>query len=153
LPLDETLVLRDIRGHVRFTRTTSGVYANAQVEGVIRLTCVRSLEEFDETIQLSIEDQFHSIVDVFTGSALTKPTEEDPFLLDEAHMADLGELIREYTLLNLPLNPVAPAHRDQPVQYTVQSEGLEPEDDGTPIDGRLEALKAWAARQNGIDKT
>lgn len=147
LPLDDTLTLRDISGSVRFTRTTSGVWANVKVQGVVRLTCVRSLEEFDYTVDLEFSDQFYSVIDVYTGGSLAKPTEDDPFLLDEWHMADIGEAIREYTLLELPLNPVSPAYRDRPISYTVQSEGIEDEEEAPEPDANpFEALKAWAER-------
>ena len=159
LPLDEQLTLRDIHGSVRFTRTATGVWANVKVQGIVRLTCVRSLEEFDYTVQLVFADQFHSVVDVFTGGTLPKPTEDDPFLINELHMADVGEAIREYTLLDLPLNPVSPAHRDRLVSYSVQSEGLEDEEEaddqgvnradassGDSLD--IHALQAWAKRHN-----
>jgi uncharacterized protein len=149
LPLDEKLTMRAISGSVRFTRTATGVWVNVRARGIVRLTCVRSLEEFDHEVTLEFADQFHSVIDVYTGSTLAEPLEDDPFFLDELHMADIGEAVREYTLLELPLNPVSPAHRDQMVSYTVQSEGIE--DDGEPGDedgGTLDALKAWAERHN-----
>lgn len=144
LPLDDTLVMRDIRGHVRFIRTATGVVANVQCKAVVQLVCVRSLEEFDQPVDLTISDEFHSLVDVVTGVSLPKPIEEDPFFLTVAHMADIGELLREYALIELPLNPVCEAYRDHPVSYTVQSDGID--DDGTDdeaIDTRLAVLKAW----------
>jgi uncharacterized protein len=150
LDLDENLKLRDIDGTVRFTRTASGVWANVKARGKVRMTCVRSLEEFDQPVELEFSDQFHSVIDIFTGGTLPTPTEEDPFFLNELHMADIGEAIREYTLLELPLNPVSPAYRDQPVNYTVQSEGIEDEADeqSGSVEDSLEALKAWADRHN-----
>jgi uncharacterized protein len=93
-------------------------------------------------------DEFHSVVDVFTGAGVPKPPEEDPFLLDELHMADVGEMIREYTLLELPINPVCEAYRDQPVSYTVQSVSTDEDDEDEMIDKRLEVLKRWASLQN-----
>lgn len=147
LPLDTTLVLRNIAGSVRFTRTAGGVYAHIQARGAVRLVCVRSLEEFDQLVELDISEELHSVIDVTTGVGLPKPSEEDPFFLDELHMADIGEVIREYTLLELPLNPVCEAYRNTPVNYTVQSEGVDEEtEDG--VDERLEVLKMWSARQN-----
>jgi uncharacterized protein len=148
LPLDEALVLRDIVGKVRFTRTTTGVFVHIRARGVVRLICVRSLEEFDHEVNLDIVDEFHSVVDVFTGAGVPKPPEEDPFLLDELHMADVGEMIREYTLLELPINPVCEAYRDQPVSYTVQSVSTDEDDEDEMIDKRLEVLKRWASLQN-----
>lgn len=149
LNLDETLKLQDINGTVRFTRTSTGVWANVKARGKVRMTCVRSLEEFDQEVEVTFSDEFHSVVDVFTGGTLPTPIEDDPFFLNELHMADVGEAIREYTLLELPLNPVSPAYRDQPVSYTVQSEGIEDEDDETETaEDPLDALKAWAERHN-----
>jgi uncharacterized protein len=149
LPLDEKLTLRAINGSVRFTRTATGVWVNVRSKGTVRLTCVRSLEEFDHEVAVEFADQFHSVIDVYSGATLPQSLEEDPFLLDELHMADVGEALREYTLLDLPLNPVSPAHRDRPVSYTVQSDGIE--DDGEPGEEgevNLDALKAWAERHN-----
>jgi uncharacterized protein len=153
LPLDDTLTMRELEGQVRFTRTTTGVYAHVKVAGNVRLTCVRSLEEFDYRLELDFSDQFHSVIDVVTGVALPAPDEDDPFMLNELHLADIGEAIREYALLELPLNPVSPAYRDQPVSYSVQSEGIDDTADldlaDGPIDAdAIEALKAWAAQHN-----
>lgn len=149
LDLDENLKLREISGTVRFTRTATGVWANVKAQGSVRLTCVRSLEEFDQPVNVEFSDQFHSVVDVFTGGTLPTPVEEDPFFLNELHMADIGEAIREYALLELPLNPVSPAYRDQPVSYSVQSEGIEDEEEqAETAEDPLDALKAWAERHN-----
>jgi len=144
LPLDDTLVLRDIDGHVRFLRSATGVVARITCSAVVRLVCVRSLEEFDQPVALTINEEMHSVVDVVTGVSLPKPVEEDPFFLTLAHMADIGTIIREYTLLELPLNPICEAYRDCPVCYTVQSDGMDGETDDDLIDKRFEALKAWS---------
>ena len=146
LPLDDELTLRDITGTVRFTRTGTGVFAKVHASGVVRMQCVRSLEDFDQPVELDFSDEFHSVVDVFTGGPVDQPPEEDPFLLTDQHMADIGDAIRAYTLLTLPMNPVSPAYRDQPVTYTVESEGVEDEEEA--IDERLLALKEWGQRQS-----
>jgi len=152
LELDESLKLGAYSGTVRFTRTASGVWANVKAQGSVRMLCVRSLEEFDQPVSIVFSDQFHSVIDVFNASTLPEPIEDDPFFLDDLHMADIGEAIREYALLELPLNPVSPAYRDRPVSYTVQSEGLEDDDDedeqAEPVEDSLDALKAWAERHN-----
>jgi uncharacterized protein len=151
LDLDESLTLRDISGTVRFTRTATGVWANVKARGKVRMTCVRSLEEFDQPVEIEFSDQFHSVIDVFTGSTLPEPIEDDPFFLSELHMADVGEALREYTLLELPLNPVSPDYRDKPVSYSVQSDGIGDEADeeqGELLEDPIEALKAWAERHN-----
>lgn len=148
LPLDDQLILRSISGDVRFTRTATGVYAHVRARGTVELTCVRSLEPFDHLVEIDFSDQFHSVVDVMTGAGLPAPVEDDPYLLNDLHMADIGEVLRDYTLLELPINPVSPAYRDRLVSYTVQSDGIEDEQTDDPVDSRFEALKAWAAQQS-----
>lgn len=148
LRLDETLVLRDIEGSVRFTRTATGVFAQLRTKGLVRLVCVRSLEEFDYPVQLDVHEEMHSIIDVFTGVTLDQPEEDDPFLLTENHMADIGEIVREYALLELPLSPVAEAYRGQPVRYTVQSDTTnDVSDEDADIDARFQVLKTWTEDQ------
>ncbi|NJK78605.1 MAG: DUF177 domain-containing protein [Chloroflexaceae bacterium] len=154
LPLDETLRLRAIAGVADFIRTASGIFAHVKAQGQVRLVCVRSLDEFDYPITVQFAEEMHSVVDVFTGAQIRqKPIEEDPFYLDENHMADVGELIREYTLLEIPMNPVSEAYRDQPVSYTVESDDLPDEGDDEGIDERLRVLREWANRQNDNEKT
>jgi uncharacterized protein len=145
LPLDERLSMRDVVGDVRFTRSGSGVVARVRASGKVRLTCVRSLEEFDEPVDVAFDDEFHSVIDVHTGAGLPDPNEEDPFFLSDTHLADIGEAIREYALLALPMSPIAPAYRDAPVSYSTElDEGGASEDEAAePIDSRLAALKNW----------
>lgn len=143
LPIDESLTMRDITGAVRFTRTATGVYAHIQADGTVTLECVRSLEPFDQAVHLDFSDEFHSVVDVFTGATVPQPAEEDPFFLTDQHMIDVGDAIRAYALLELPMNPVSPDYRDAPVSYSVESEGLEEEADEV-VDERLAALKQWS---------
>ncbi|NJP05189.1 MAG: DUF177 domain-containing protein [Chloroflexaceae bacterium] len=148
LPLDDTLVLRDIGGRVLFTRTATGVLVHAQVQAMVQLTCVRSLELFDYRVSLDFQEEMHAQIDVTTGVHLPRPSEEDPFFLDEQHMADVGELIREYTLLELPVYPVSVAYAGKPIRYTVESNGLTDESDGQMIDERLAVLKTWSQQQS-----
>ncbi|MBX0326859.1 DUF177 domain-containing protein [Oscillochloris sp. ZM17-4] len=148
LPLDNQLVLRSIRGEVRFTRTVTGVYARVRARGMVELICVRSLEPFDHLVELDFSDEFHSTVDVMTGVGMPKPEEDDPYLINELHMADIGDAIRDYTILDLPISPVSPAYRDTPVSYTVQSDDIDDDQTDDVVDSRFEALKAWAAQQN-----
>lgn len=106
LRLDDETTLRDINGSAQFTRTASGVLVDVQLRGVVDLTCIRCLAPATHEIAISFRDEFHSKVEVNTGVALPTPDEEDPFYIDETHKIDLGEAIREYALLNLPMRPL-----------------------------------------------
>lgn len=106
LPLDGPIEMRDLVGQVRFTRTASGVLVDARARGTVTLECIRCLNPAVQSIEVSFRDEFHSRIDVNTGVPLPKPDEDDPFFLDELHLADVGEALREYSLLELPMQPL-----------------------------------------------
>jgi uncharacterized protein len=106
LSLDDETALRQLDGKVRFTRTATGVLADVDAQGVVELPCIRCLNPTRQQIDLHFRDEFHSTIEVNTGVPLPKPDEEDPFYIDESHLVDLGEALREYALLELPMQPL-----------------------------------------------
>lgn len=104
--LDDETTLHQVTGRVRFTHTASGVLAAGVVHGTVEAVCTRCLNATQVTLDFGFEDEFHSVVDVTTGYNLPKPTEEDPFFISESHLVDLGEAIRAYALLELPMQPL-----------------------------------------------
>jgi len=106
LPLDEDMTLRQIDGQVRFTRTASGVLGDVEASGTVEMPCMRCLNPSTQAISVQFRDEFHSKIEVNTGFPLPKPEEEDPFYITENHLVDLGEAIREYALLALPMQPL-----------------------------------------------
>lgn len=106
IQLDEELVLQQIAGKTKFTRTISGVLVDASVTGSVEMDCMRCLKPSTQQISMHIWDEFHSQIEVSTGTPLPNPDEEDPFFIDELHMLDLEEAIREYGLLELPMRPL-----------------------------------------------
>ncbi|NOK63474.1 MAG: hypothetical protein GFH23_1086718n30 [Chloroflexi bacterium AL-N1] len=103
LSLDNDVSLQKITGDVRFTRTPSGVLTEARVRGVVERLCTRCLDQVDQSIALHFCDEFHSKIEVNTGAPLPQPDEEDPFFINENHLVDVGQAIREYTLIELPM--------------------------------------------------
>lgn len=103
LDLDESQVLEGVSGQVRFTRTASGVIADARASGTVAMECTRCLKPTVQPVSVRFFDEFHSRVEVNTGAPLPAPDEEDPFFISELHMLDLGEAIREYALTEMPM--------------------------------------------------
>jgi uncharacterized protein len=106
LDLGDGKRVRPIKGHVRLTRTQNGVLADADVRGEIQLECGRCLTELTQPLEFPFSEEFYQTVVVNTGAALPKPEEPDVFLIDETHKLDLGEAMREYALLNVPMLPL-----------------------------------------------
>jgi uncharacterized protein len=109
LQLDDDTTMGQLKGDVRFTRSATGVLADVIASGVVDLACTRCLNPATQQVELKFRDEFHSKIEVNTGIPLPKPDEEDPFYITESHLVDLGEAIREYALLELPMQPLCKA--------------------------------------------
>ena len=114
-PLDDDLVARNVSGNVRFTRLQNQLLATGRLTGVVTLECVRCLDEYEQEFVAAFTEFFRQSVDVRTG-AVIKPEEfedeleeiddeETGFGIDEAHQLDVGEAIRQWIVLSLPMRP------------------------------------------------
>lgn len=89
-----------LRGSLRLTRTTRGLYAQGRLEGEVRLECVRCLQAYDQTLATDLDDLF-----VYPPGRA-----EDPLLaVPETGILDLNPLLREYLLLDVPMQPLCRA--------------------------------------------
>lgn len=154
LPLDADTTLRDLSGSVRFTRTVSGVLADVEARGTVTTQCTRCLMPATLSIEVRFRDEFHSKIEVNTGMALPTPDEEDPFFIDESHLLDLEEAIREYALLELPMQTLCKP--DCKGLCPNCGADLNAGDCGCPseeTDDRFSALKALLDGQSNDERT
>ena len=114
LDLGDGLVAANVVAPARLTRLKGQILATAEVTGSVRLECVTCLTEYDQPIRESFSESFHQMVDVRTGSGLTKPRErlsagndeEEPgFVIDDNHEIDLAEALRQWIVLSIPMQP------------------------------------------------
>jgi len=102
--LDEDLkVIGPITGHVRMRRVNQGLLVDGLVDITLELTCTRCLKQFEQVMHLPFEELFYPTIDVVTGIALPPSEEEDAFPIDDHHLIDLTEAIRQRVLLELPM--------------------------------------------------
>jgi uncharacterized protein len=106
LPLTKEWTMAPVAGHVKFTRTKSGVWVSTEAAGNVNQVCVRCLTEYQQPIAVNFDEEFHSKIHVTLGTPLPKPEADDAFMIDENHLLDVGDAIREYALLELPLAPL-----------------------------------------------
>jgi uncharacterized protein len=106
LDLGEGLELRPVSGTVKFTRTKNGVLAQTSAAGSIVIECVRCLADFAQPVEVSFDEEYHATVHPTTGSPLPDPEEADTFRINSNHLLDLGDAVREYALLALPIAPI-----------------------------------------------
>ncbi|NJN94457.1 MAG: DUF177 domain-containing protein [Anaerolineales bacterium] len=98
---DEDLkIVAPLIGQVRFLRAGSHLLATGVLETKIEKSCGRCLTSFAEPVRVELEEEFFPTLDVITGAAITQPSEvEVANLIDEQHMLDLSEVVRQELLL------------------------------------------------------
>jgi len=98
----------DIRvcGGVRLTRTDKGILAQGKLQTELNLSCSRCLSPFSCPLTLEIEEEYFPMMDVVTGASLPPPEESGCFTIDEHHIIDLTEAIRQYIMLVMPMKPL-----------------------------------------------
>ncbi len=106
LPLDHDLTARDIEVHVRLTRIETGILAVGRASGIAELECVRCLTRFDTPFQSEFDAEYRPSVEVRTGEPLPLPKDSEIFVIDNNHLLDLSELLRQVIIVALPIRPV-----------------------------------------------
>ncbi len=107
--IEEAINLTDensylLSGEVNLLRSYHGILVQANLETSIELICSRCLSVFSHTLRLRIEEQYSSISEVADSMAL--PAENGSFLIDENHILDLNEAVRQHVLLARPMKPL-----------------------------------------------
>lgn len=94
-----------LRGGARFIRTQAGILAHAHVRGVFALECARCLEPFEWPVEVDFDEEYLPSISLSTGAPL--PTSEDDAVrIDERHVLDLSEIMRQYLATAIPIQPV-----------------------------------------------
>jgi uncharacterized protein len=95
-----------IRGKVQLLRTNLSILVTGSLETIVREECSRCLERFEHPLKIDIEEEYFLTRDPVTGLPLPPPTEAGAFLINENHILDLGEAVRQYKIMALPMKPV-----------------------------------------------
>jgi len=105
LYLDETTQCQ-VQGEVELLHTRRGILVRGTFTGTSHLVCSRCLDFFEYPLTFRMEEEFLPLVDVISGAPL--PLDDDPttFTIDDRHILDLSEAIRQYALLAIPMKPM-----------------------------------------------
>jgi len=99
-----------VQGKVKLMRTDRGILVASVLQTKIEVTCSRCLSLFSCPLTLNIEEEYFPTTDVVSGASLPLPEEPGCFTIDEYHVLDLTEAIRQYALLATPMKPLC--HED-----------------------------------------
>jgi len=95
-----------VEGEATLIRISRGVLVQCKLTAEIKLICSRCLDTFLCPISFTAEEEFLPISDVSGDLALPSAEQSEEFTIDNKNILDLGELIRQYVLLNLPMKPL-----------------------------------------------
>jgi uncharacterized protein len=131
-PSDELHLSGPIEGHARLMRTSEGVLVTTWHSASVGLECARCLEDVTATIEGRLNEEFLPSYDIQSGLPLEVPGEDDQPRIDEHHLIDLDEVLRQNILTSLPLQPLCEAAcpglcpscgERQDVRHTAHEEG------------------------------
>jgi uncharacterized protein len=88
---------------VKLVRTNRSILATGKFNSHLKLECCRCLKTFNCPISFNIEEEYFPVTDTHTGIHLASPEEPDSFTIDEHHMINLTEAIRQNAVLAIPM--------------------------------------------------
>jgi uncharacterized protein len=95
-----------LTGPVHLLRTAEGILVRGTLHTQVRLPCARCLKEMLADLEMELEEEFLCPVNPRTGLPTPISADSDAFLIDEQHILDLSEAVRQYALLALPMQPL-----------------------------------------------
>jgi len=95
-----------VEGTAKMIRTGRGVLVQCELNADIKLICSRCLEAFSCPLDFAVEEEFVQVADMSDDASISSREQPEEFTIDDRNTVDLGELIRQYVLLNLPMKPL-----------------------------------------------
>jgi len=91
------------KGSLKLMRTNAGVLVTGTLTHMVESTCSRCLETVTREQVIKLNDEFVPVVDVDTGLPVPEPDDVDVFRIRPDHILDLTEAIRQYAILESPM--------------------------------------------------
>ncbi len=95
-----------VRGELKMTHINQRILVQGKLTIDVPSVCGRCLKPFTCSIPLDIEEEYYPIIDINTGAKLPSSDESGAFTIDERHILDLTEAIRQYKVMALPMKPL-----------------------------------------------
>lgn len=109
----ELQFLGPLVGEVTLLRTNSGVLVTGELSAAVQVTCNLCLSPIAQPVRFELEEIFHPTTEVATGRPLRadeyeggpEDLEDAALLIDDKHILDASEVIRQNIWLALPMYP------------------------------------------------
>ncbi|MEZ4706411.1 MAG: DUF177 domain-containing protein [Caldilineaceae bacterium] len=105
--------LNPLVGTLRLLRTHSGVLVTGELSTALRITCNRCLAPIVIPVRFNVEESFRPLTEVTTGRYIhpddfegqAEDLEDEALLINEQHILDIREIVRQNIWLALPMYP------------------------------------------------
>ncbi|MCB0079850.1 MAG: DUF177 domain-containing protein [Caldilineaceae bacterium] len=178
--------LNPLVGTLRLLRTHSGVLVSGELSTALRITCNRCLAPLVIPVRFKVEENFRPLTEVTTGRYIhpdefegqEEDLEDEALLINEQHILDIREIVRQDIWLALPMYPTCEhaglSHCSNKLQgmlvddaasdddtvglitaqkdELVMTELLPEENLSTTIDPRWAALLEWESKNSSDDR-
>ncbi|MBN1152169.1 MAG: DUF177 domain-containing protein [Dehalococcoidia bacterium] len=95
-----------VTGTITLTHTSRGITVSGSGTSDVMLTCIRCLDEYSERVHFVIEEELHPEPGFAHRRGADGFEECGEVRIQPDHTLDLGEIIRQYIVLHLPLKPL-----------------------------------------------
>ena len=95
-----------LTGPVRLMHTQGGVLVQGRLYALATLSCSRCLELVSVPLDVELEEIFTPTIDILTGRPVKSEEEDRALWIDDRHLLDLGEVLRQDVLVALPMHVV-----------------------------------------------
>lgn len=92
-----------LTGQIALLRTSLGILVEGELDGVISVECSRCLRPVTVPVSIELEEEFKPTVDVLRGTYLAVDEEDAALLIDEHHILDIAEVLRQAIVLEAPM--------------------------------------------------
>ncbi len=97
--------VRPLTGSVTLMRTSQGILVTGHMETRLRTECRRCLEPCEVDVEFELEEEFYPVLRIAEAPVDDVPDEdkEAELLIDEHHILDLSEVVRQALWLATPM--------------------------------------------------
>lgn len=95
-----------LSGALRLMHTNTGILVQGRLRTLMQVSCARCLEPVAVPLEITVEEVFSPTIDILTGKSITPEEEDQALWIDEHHILDLSEVVRQDVLLAAPMSVI-----------------------------------------------
>jgi uncharacterized protein len=99
----EVSLAAPLAGEISMLRTNLGILVEGTLDGAVTVECSRCLRPTTLPVSVELQEEFKPTVDVLRGTYLAADEEDTALLINEYHILDIAEVLRQAVLLAVPM--------------------------------------------------